>query len=62
VNDDEHSLFMALGLIIVTHNAWKKRLNPFIKLHEASEVLSFSKGLSGSRVTTGLSQGGQSLA
>jgi len=24
VNDDEHSLFMALGLIIVTYNAWNK--------------------------------------
>jgi len=27
-------------LVIVTYNVWNKHLNPFFKLHEASEVLS----------------------
>jgi len=32
-------------LVIVTFNAWKKRLNPYFRLHEASVVLLFSPGL-----------------
>ena len=46
VNDDEHSLFMALRLGYCYYNVWKKMPECFFRLHEASEVPSFSPGLS----------------
>jgi len=47
VNEDEHSLFMTLRIgLFLRIICGRKGLNPFFRLHEASEVLSFSPGLS----------------
>jgi len=40
VNDDEHSLFMALRIgYLFSRMCGTKRLNPFLRQHQASEVL-----------------------
>jgi len=39
MNDDEHSLFMALRVGLLCIMCGTKRLNPFYKLYKASEVL-----------------------
>jgi len=41
VNDDEHSLFMALNWSLLRIMCVKKGLNPVFRLREASEVLHF---------------------
>jgi len=40
VNDDEHSLFFGVeNWLLLRIMCGKKRLNPFFRLHEASEIL-----------------------
>jgi len=46
VNDNDHSFHGAENWLLLRLMRGTKRLNPFFRLREASEVLSFSLGLS----------------